>query len=61
VYNIFRKFQRDGICEAIWAELHMPCASEWAAETSSSAALLDAQSVKSAEKGRQRRRGGLRR
>jgi transposase len=23
VYNIFRKFQRDGLWEAIWAELHM--------------------------------------
>ena len=23
VYNIFRKFQRDGVWEAIWAELHM--------------------------------------
>src|SRR6201993_2278234 len=23
VYNIFRKFQRDGTWEAIWAELHM--------------------------------------
>ena len=23
VYNIFRKFQRDGAWEAIWAELHM--------------------------------------
>jgi hypothetical protein len=22
-YNIFRKFQRDGVWEAIWAELHM--------------------------------------
>ena len=23
VYNIFRKFQRDGVWEPIWAELHM--------------------------------------
>jgi transposase len=23
VYNIFRKFQREGTWEAIWAELHM--------------------------------------
>jgi hypothetical protein len=23
VYNVFRKFQRDGVWEAIWAELHM--------------------------------------
>jgi transposase len=26
VYNIFRKFQRDGVWEAIWAELHMGAA-----------------------------------
>src|ERR1043165_5453665 len=30
VYNIFRKFQRDGVWEAMWAELHMRCASAWA-------------------------------
>lgn|SRR5215471_2013013 len=27
VYNIFRKFQCDGVWEAIWAELHMALAS----------------------------------
>ena len=30
VYNIFRKFQRDGVWEAIWAELQWRCASGWA-------------------------------
>src|ERR1700739_1806424 len=28
VYNIFRKFPRGGVWEAIWAELHRHCASE---------------------------------
>jgi transposase len=28
VYNIFRKFPRDGVWEAIWAELHMALRSE---------------------------------
>ena len=31
VYNIFRKFQREGAWEAIWAELQWRCASGWAA------------------------------
>jgi transposase len=31
VYNIFRKLQREGTWEAIWAELHMRCARGWAA------------------------------
>ena len=30
VYNIFRKFQRDGVGEAIWAELHTVLRSGWA-------------------------------
>src|SRR5271170_1785033 len=30
VYNIFRKFQRDGVWEAIWAELHMTLRGRWA-------------------------------
>jgi transposase len=25
VYNIFRNFQRDGVWDAIWQRLHMPC------------------------------------
>jgi transposase len=51
VYNIFRKFQRDGVWEAIWAELHMALRKRMEREASSSAAVLDGQSVKSAEKG----------
>ncbi len=30
VYNIFRKFQREGTWEAIWAELHMALRRRWA-------------------------------
>src|SRR5712692_8566232 len=51
VYNIFRKFQRDGVWEAIWAELHMALRERMGSEASPSAAVLDSQSVKSAEKG----------
>jgi putative transposase len=51
VYN-FRKFQRDGVWEAIWAELHMALRERMGREASPSAAVLDTQSVKSAEKGR---------
>jgi len=29
VYNIFRKFQREGVWEAIWAELHLALRSGW--------------------------------
>jgi putative transposase len=51
VYNIFRKFQRDGTWEGIWAELRMALREQMGRESSSSAAVLDSQSVKSAEKG----------
>ena len=51
VYNIFRKFQREGTWEAIWAELHMSLRERMGREASPSAAVLDSQSVKSAEKG----------
>ena len=51
VNNIFRKFQRDGTWEAIWAELHMALRGRTGREASPSAAVLDSQSVKSAEKG----------
>src|SRR5260370_11239928 len=51
VYNIFRKFQRDGTWEAIWAELHMALRERLGREASPSAAVLAAQSLKSAEKG----------
>ena len=52
VYNIFRKFQRDGVWESIWAELHMALRERMGREASPSAAVLDSQSVKSAERGR---------
>ena len=51
VYNIFRKFQREGTWEAIWAELHMALRERMGREASPSAAVLDSQSLKSAEKG----------
>ena len=51
VYNIFRKFQRDRVWEAIWAELHMALRERLGREASPSAAILDSQTVKSAEKG----------
>ena len=47
----FRKFQRDDVWEAIWAELHMALRERMGREASLSAAVLDSQSVKSAEKG----------
>jgi transposase len=51
VYNIFRKLQRDGVWASIWAELHMALRERMGREASPSAAVLDSQSVKSAEKG----------
>jgi putative transposase len=50
VYNIFRKFQHAVIWEAIWGELHMVVRERTGREPSRSAAVLDSQSVKSAEK-----------
>lgn len=51
VYNIFRKFQRDGVWEAIWAELHTALRERLGRDASPSAAVLDSQSLKSAGKG----------
>jgi transposase len=51
VYNIFRKFQRDGTWEAIWAELHMALRERLGREASPTAAILDSQTLKAAEKG----------
>jgi putative transposase len=51
VYNIFRKFQRDGVWEAIWAELHMALRERQGREASPTAAVIDSQTLKSAEKG----------
>jgi len=50
VYNDRRKFQRDGVWEAIWAELHMALRERMGRQASPSAAVFDGQSVKSAEK-----------
>jgi transposase len=50
IYNIFRKFQLEGGWEAIWAELHMASRERMGREASPSAAVLDSQSIKSAEK-----------
>jgi putative transposase len=52
VYNIFRKFRREGTWEAIWAEPHMALREPMGREASPSAGVLDSQSVKSAEKRR---------
>jgi hypothetical protein len=49
VHNIFRKFQREGTWKAIWAELHMALRERMGREASPPAAVLDSQSVKSAE------------
>ena len=51
VYSIFRKFQREGVWETIWAGLHMALRERMGCKASPSAAILDSQSVKSAEKG----------
>jgi transposase len=51
VYNIFRKFQREGVWEAISAELHIALRERMGREASPSAAVLESQSVRSAEKG----------
>jgi hypothetical protein len=49
--NIFRKFQHEGVWEAIWAEPHIALRERMGPEPSPSAAVLDSQSIKSAEKG----------
>jgi putative transposase len=51
VCNIFQKFQREGVWEAIWTELNMGLRERMGREASPSAAVLDSQSIKSAEKG----------
>lgn len=51
VYNIFRKFQREGVWESIWAELHMALRERLGREASPTAGVIDSQSLKSAEKG----------
>jgi transposase len=51
VYNIFRAFQREGVWEAIWAELLMALRERSGREASPSAGVIDSQTLKSAEKG----------
>ena len=51
VYNIFRKFQREGVWDAIWAELLFALREQAGREASPTAAIIDSQSLKSAEKG----------
>jgi putative transposase len=51
VYNIFRNFQKDGVWQAIWERLHMDLREDMEREASPTAAVIDSQSVKSAEKG----------
>jgi len=51
VYNIFRNFQKDGVWGAIWEQLHMELREDMDREANPTAAIIDSQSVKSAEKG----------
>jgi transposase len=51
VYNIFRQFQPDGVWERFWEELHMALREALDREASPTAAIIDSQSLKSAEKG----------
>jgi transposase len=49
--QFFREFQREGVWKAIWADLHMTSRQRNGREARASVAVLDSQSVKSAEKG----------
>ena len=51
VYNIFRKFQREGVWDAIWAELYVALRERLVRQASPTAGVLDSQTLKSAEKG----------
>src|SRR5271165_7064127 len=51
VYNIFRNFQKDGVWDAIWDKLRMELREDMEREASPTAAIIDSQSLKSAEKG----------
>ncbi len=51
VYNIFRNFQKDGVWDAIWDKLRMELREDMEREASPTAAVIDSQSLKSAEKG----------
>ncbi len=51
VYNIFRKFQHEGVWELIWEELLVALREQRGREASPSAAIIDSQSLKAAGKG----------
>jgi transposase len=51
VYNIFRKFQEDGTWEKIWMALHKMLRQDLKRGANPTAAILDSQTLKSAEKG----------
>ena len=51
VYNIFRQFQRDDAWERIWEELHMALREALGREASPTAAIIDSQPLKAAERG----------
>jgi transposase len=51
VYNIFRNLQQEGAWGTIWSHLHMDLREHLGREASPSAAILDSQSLKAAEKG----------
>ena len=57
VYNIFRQFQREGAWERIWEVLHMALREALGREASPTAAIIDSQSLKAAEKGEPRAGG----
>ncbi len=50
-FNIFRNFERDGVWGAIWESLHMDLRESLGRQASPTAAVIDSQSLKSAEKG----------
>jgi putative transposase len=51
VYNVFRNFQKDGVWDAIWEKLRMELREGMEREASPTAAIIDSQSLESAEKG----------
>jgi len=59
VYNIFVKFQREGVWERIWDALLVALRELDGREASPTAAVIDSQSLKAAEKGG--RRAGVKR
>ena len=60
VYNIFRKFQRDGTWEAIWAELHMALRGGRAGKPAPRRRCSTASRSNRPKRGRQRQPSGLR-